>query len=108
VPIRVVLPPLVAAYSIFVAMVVLWMRRPAPRPRGLARATNGAGRRHAAETMLGGYAAFLIVVLVFHAWIAGEPNGLASALWGGAFLCGLALVLAASRALLDRRRRAAR
>jgi hypothetical protein len=108
VPIRVVLPPLFAAYSIFVAMVVLWMRRPAPRPRGLARETNGAGRRHIAETMLGGCVVFLVVVLVFHAWIADEPKALASALWGGAFLCGVTLVLAASSALLDRRRRAAR
>ena len=55
-------------------------------------------------TMVGGYAAFLLIVLVFHAWIADEPNALPSALWGGAFLCGVILVLAAGSALLDRRR----
>jgi hypothetical protein len=102
VPLRVVLPPLVTAYAIFVAMVLLAARRPAPRPRGFGRETARAGRGHAAGTMLGGYAAFLFVVLVFHVWVADEPAALASALWGGAFLCGVALVLVTGSALIRR------
>jgi hypothetical protein len=104
VPLRVVLPPLVTAYAIFVAMVLLAWRRPAPRPGGLHRGTARAGRSHAAATMLGGYAAFLLVVLVFHVWIADEPAALASALWGGAFLCGVALVFTTGSALMRRSR----
>ena len=103
-PLRVVLPPLVTAYAIFVAMMLLASRRPAPRPPGLGRGTARAGRRHAAETMLGGYAAFLLVVVVFHVWIADDPAALASALWGGAFLCGVAVVLVTSTALMRRSR----
>jgi hypothetical protein len=102
VPLRVVLPPLITAYAIFVAMVLLAARRPAPRPRGPGRETARAGRGQAAGTMLGGYAAFLLVVLVFHVWIADEPAALASALWGGAFLCGVALVLVTWSALIRR------
>ena len=104
-PIRVVLPPLVAAYAIFLAMVVLWVRRPAPRPGGRDRGSTRVWWRRVVTTIAGGYPAFLLIVLVFHAAIADEPNALASALWGGAFLCGLTLILASISALLDRRRR---
>lgn len=103
-PIRVVLPPLLTAYAIFVAMVVLAVRRPAPRPDGRDHGSTRARWRRVVTTMVGGYAAFLLVVLVFHVWIADEPNALASAMWGGAFLCGVALALAMGVALLDRRR----
>jgi peptidoglycan/LPS O-acetylase OafA/YrhL len=105
-PIRVVLPPLVAAYVIFVAMVVLAVRRPAPRSQGLDRGSTSRWWRRVVTTLVGGYAAFLVVVLVFHAWIAREPNALASALRGGAFLCGVTLALAATTALVGRRRAA--
>ena len=105
---RIVLPPLITTYAIFVAMVALALRRPAPRPRGFGRASPGVRWREAVETILGGYAAFLLIVLVFHTWIADEPAALASAIWGGAFLCGVTLALAAGSALAERRRRAAR
>jgi hypothetical protein len=105
---RIVLPPLITTYAIFVAMVALALRRPAPRPRGFGRASPGVRWREAVETILGGYAAFLLVVLVFHTWIADEPAALANAIWGGAFLCGVTLALAAGSALAERRRRAAR
>lgn len=104
-PIRVVLPPLVAAYAIFVAMVVLTVRRPARRPGGGDHGSTRRWWRRVVTTMVGGYIAFLLVVLVFHVWNADEPNALASALRGGAFLCAVTLVLAASSALLDRHRR---
>lgn len=105
---QIVIPPLITAYAIFVAMVILALRRPAPRPHGFGRASPGVRWREAVETILGGYAAFLLIVLVFHAWIADEPAALANAIWGGAFLCCVALVLAAGSALAERRRRAAR
>jgi threonine/homoserine/homoserine lactone efflux protein len=106
-PIRVVLPPLVAAYAVFVAMVVLAVRRPPPRPGGRVDRSTRLGWRRVITTMVGGYVAFLVVVLIFHAWIADEPTALRSALWGGAFLCGVILVVTAGAALLERHRRAA-
>jgi len=36
--------------------------------------------------VLGGYAVFLLIVLVFHVLIAGQRGALVSALWGGGFL----------------------
>ena len=105
---RIVIPPLITAYAIFVAMVILAFLRPAPRPRGFGRVSPGVRWREAVETILGGYAAFLLVVLVFHTWIADESAALANAIWGGAFLCGVTLALAAGAALAEWRRRAAR
>jgi hypothetical protein len=85
---RVVLPPLITAYSIFVAMVVLAVRRPVPRPRRLGDRSASTRSRRVIETIVGGYATFLVIVLVFHVWIADELEAFLSALWGGAFLCG--------------------
>jgi hypothetical protein len=84
---RAVLPPLIASYGIFVAMVVLAVRRPVPRPRGFGGQPLGRVLR----TIAGGYVAFLAIVLVFHVWLARQPGAFVSAVWGGAFL---ALVLA--------------
>ena len=101
---RVFLPPLVTAYAIFVAMVVVAARRPVRRPPrpGDRSAPTYPGRL--VGTIVGGYAAFLAIVLIFQVWIAGEPHAFASALWGGAFLCGVTLVLAAVSALVERHR----
>jgi hypothetical protein len=99
---RVVLPPLITAYAIFVAMVVLAVRRPVPRPRRLGDGSASSRSRRVIETIVGGYAAFLVIVLVFHVWIADEPDAFPSALWGGAFLCGITLILVAGTSLLKR------
>lgn len=101
---RVVLPPLITAYAIFVAMVVLAARRPVRRPRGLGDRSASMRSRRVIGTIVGGYAAFLVIVLVFQVWIADEPDSFPSAVWGGAFLCGITLVLAASSSLLERHR----
>jgi len=101
---RAVLPPLVTAYAIFVAMVVLRLRRPVPRPHGRADGSSGtANLRHVVSTMLGGYVAFLVIVLIFHVWLAGDPDAFASAAWGGAFLSLITLVVAAGSQLIGRR-----
>jgi uncharacterized membrane protein YccC len=99
---RVVLPPLITAYVIFVAMVVLAVRRPATRPHRLGDGSASSRSRRVIGTMVGGYAAFLVIVLVFQVWIADEPDAFPSALWGGAFLCAITLVLAAGTSLLER------
>ncbi|HEY3214455.1 MAG TPA: DUF6256 family protein [Actinomycetota bacterium] len=103
---RAVLPPLVTAYAIFVAMVVLRLRRPVPRPHGRADGSSGAALlRHVVSTMLGGYVTFLVIVLIFHVWLAGDPDAFASAAWGGAFLSLIMLVVAAGSQLIGRRSR---
>ena len=102
---KVVLPPLTAAYAAFVVMVVVARRRPVPRPHGRDRSFGPSGRARAGVvgTVVGGYVAFLVIVLVFHVWIAGEGDVLWSAAWGGAFLCSLALAIWAGLSLIGRR-----
>ena len=106
---RAVLPPLITAYALFVAMVALaWRRpvaRPSPRPHGRADGTARASLRRVVGTTIGGYLAFLAIVLIFHVWLAREPGAFASAVWGGAFLSGIAVVTAGGSALIERRRR---
>ena len=103
---RAVLPPLVTAYAIFVAMVVLRLRRPVPRPHGRADGSSGTAQlRHVVGTMLGGYIAFLVIVLIFHVWLAEDPDAFTSAALGGAFLSLITLVFAAGSQLIGRRNR---
>jgi Family of unknown function (DUF6256) len=103
---RAILPPLITAYALFVAMVVLGRRRPVARPIARPHGRgNGAARvrlRRVVWTIVGGYAAFLVIVLIFHVWLAEEPDAFASAVWGGAFLSGITLVVAAGSSLLGR------
>lgn len=101
---RVLLPPLITAYAIFVAMVVVTVRRPVRRPGRLGDRSAPRYPGRLIGTIVGGYATFLAIVLVFHVWIADQPDAFASALSGGAFLCGITLILAAVSSLVERRR----
>lgn len=101
---KVVLPPLTAAYAAFVVMVVVARRRPVPRPHGRDRSfgpSEGSGAG-VVGTVVGGYVAFLVIVLVFHVWIAGEGDVLWNAAWGGAFLSSVALAIWAGLSLIAR------
>src|SRR5262245_2916940 len=97
--VRAILPPLITAYAIFVAMVVLALRRPVPRPHGFGIQPFG----RIAWTIAGGYVAFLTIVLIFHVWLAREPSAFASAVWGGAFLSSVLAVAAWVLAMPGRR-----
>jgi hypothetical protein len=90
---RAVVPPIVAAYALFVAMVLLARRRPVSRP-GRSRAMTSATRGDLIRTIVGGYGVFLVIVLVFHVWLAGERDGIVDAIWGGAVLSLLAGAMA--------------
>jgi len=58
---------------------------------------SGRGRsppglvRSVATTVAGGYLVFLLVVLIFHVWVAGEQGALLSAVRGGAPLTAVAV-----------------
>jgi len=82
---RVVVPPLVTAYAIFVVMVVrAWCYGSRePRVRSLAP-------REIVWTVVGGYLVFLAIVAVFHVGLAGQHGALRSAATGGAFLLATA------------------
>lgn len=102
---KVVVPPLAAAFLLFVAMVVVTVRGPAVRPGGPSSVIGRSGRMwagHVVGTALGGYAAFLIIVLVFHVWIAGEAEAFGSAVVGGGFLALVTLAVAAAFELMRR------
>ena len=77
---RVVLPPLVTAYAIFVVMVVRAWRGPRESP------TRRPSPREIPWTVVGGYLVFLAIVAVFHVGLAGQRGALRSAAAGGAFL----------------------
>jgi hypothetical protein len=100
---RVVLPPLVTAYAIFLAMALVGWRRPVPRPRATGDDAVAASLRHVVREIVGGYAAFLVIVLIFHVWVADDPAAFVSAMAGGAFLCGVVVVAAAGWSLIRRR-----
>ena len=103
---EVVLPPLVTAYVVFIAMVIAAVRRPAPRPPGRADRVERSGRQRPGSvvgTTAGGYVAFLVIVLVFHVAIAGERDAFASAVWGGGLLSIIALGISAGQSMIRRR-----
>jgi hypothetical protein len=86
---RTVVVPLGAAYAVFIGVALFAWRRstseriPVPHDRpGLIR--------HVVATSLGGYVAFLAIVLVFHVWIAGQRDALRGAVAGGGFLVAVA------------------
>jgi hypothetical protein len=83
---RAVLPPLVAAYAVFVAMVVLAQRRPVSRPHGRGDGSVRVPLRRVVRMTVGGYVAFLVIVLILHVWLRqGVVPGNRSGLEDGAF-----------------------
>ena len=102
---RAVLPPLITAYALFAAMVALAWKRPVARPIARGDGSTRVPLGRIVRTTVGGYVAFLAVVLIFHVWLAREPDAFVNALWGGAFLSGIALSVAGCSSLLGRRSR---
>ncbi|MEX2420307.1 MAG: DUF6256 family protein [Actinomycetota bacterium] len=88
--IRTAVVVITSSYVLFVLMVVVAVRRPVPRPSVRGPSPPGLARNVAA-TAAGGYLVFLLVVLVFHVWLAGERGALLSAVRGGALLTAFAL-----------------
>jgi hypothetical protein len=84
-----VLPPLITAYGIFVAMVLSARHGAVPRPRGHGVWLGPHRRgivRHLATTAIGGYVVFVAIVAIFHSWLGEEADALASAVVEGSLL----------------------
>jgi hypothetical protein len=94
---------LITAYVLFAAMAVLAWRRPVARPIVRDEGSTRVRLGHVVRTTVGGYVAFLAIVLIFHVWLAKEPDAFVNALWGGAFLSGITLSVAWCSSLLGRR-----
>jgi hypothetical protein len=89
---RHVVAPIVAAYAVFVAVVVAAWRRP------VAITEPPRTTRAGIVTLAGGYVCFLAIVAVFHVWLSGDRHALASAATGGP---ALLLICAPGFALLS-------
>jgi Family of unknown function (DUF6256) len=85
--VRVIVPPLVTAYAIFVVMVVRAWRGPKESP------PRRPALREIVWTVAGGYLVFLVIVALFHVGLAGQHGALRSAATGGAFLLASASVV---------------
>ena len=76
---------------------------PVPRPRESGDDAVAPSPSHVVRGIVGGYVAFLAIVLIFHVWLADDPAAFVSAAGGGAFLCGVVMVVAAGWSLIQRR-----
>lgn len=105
---RRIVPPLVTAFALFLVLLRSAIRRPVIAEPAPASPSWRAFFGYLLVTVGGGYAALLVIVLVFHVILARDPGALRSAATGGAFLAfGVAVpVFAASE--WARRRRAER
>jgi hypothetical protein len=81
---------LASAYATFVAMVAFAVRRPVPRPRFHGEPVSGVPVRQLVGLAVGGYVAFLVIVLLFHVLLVGQEGALRSAAAAGAFLLAVA------------------
>jgi hypothetical protein len=87
---RRIVPPLVAAFAVFLAMLRAAshsVERPEPRRAG----SWMRFARYLAVTALTGYLAMLAIVLIFHVVLASDRGALRSAAAGGAALLAIAL-----------------
>jgi hypothetical protein len=89
---RRIVPPLVAVFAVFLAMVRAVVRAPTPTPTTAPSPSSWADFvRYLAITAVTGYLVLLAIVLVFHVVLARDHAALASAAWGGAALLAIAL-----------------
>jgi hypothetical protein len=101
---RRIVPPLLAAFAVFLAMVRTSMRAPAST-NIQSRASWRDFWRYLSVTAVSGYVVFLAIVLVFHVVLARDRGAFASAAWGGAALLAIALPLFACAEWIARRSR---
>jgi hypothetical protein len=89
---RRIVPPLVTTFVVFLLLVRYHVRHAEPKEPPPSRVLWPAFIRYLAATAAAGYGMFLVIVLVFHVWLARDHAAMRSAVTGGAAL--LAIVLA--------------
>ena len=90
---RRIVPPLVTTFVVFLLLVRYHVRHADPTEPAPSHPPIAAFVRYLAATAAAGYGMFLVIVLVFHVWLARDHAALRSAVVGGAGL--LAIVLPA-------------
>jgi hypothetical protein len=88
---RRIVPPLVAGFAVFLAILRYAYRHPADP---MERHPDDRGRgfaRYLLTTVASGYVAMLAIVVVFHVALAGDHAALRSAAAGGAALLAIAV-----------------
>ena len=83
---RRIVPPLVTAFALFLVLLRSAVRHPATAVPAPTSPSWRAFFGYLLVTVGGGYAAMLVIVLVFHVILARDPGALRSAAAGGAFL----------------------
>jgi hypothetical protein len=100
---RDVVLPVASAYAVLAGVVLYAARQPdAGRP---ANAPSGWRPRLLliGITIVGGYAVFLGIVLVYHSWLVGQTGALRSALRGGTFVAVVCAVTFLAGSALEAR-----
>ena len=90
---RRIVPPLVTTFVVFLVLVRYHVRHADPAEPAPSHPSMSAFVRYLAVTAASGYAMFLVIVLVFHVWLARDHAAIRSAVVGGVAL--LAIVLPA-------------
>ena len=90
---RRIVPPLVTTFVVFLVLVRYHVRHADPAEPAPSHPSMSAFVRYLAVTAASGYAMFLVIVLVFHVWLARDHAAIRSAAVGGIAL--LAIVLPA-------------
>ena len=101
---RTVVVPVLAGYALLAAVVVYAWRHPEAGRRRPSFEGWGPRLRLIAVTVVGGYASFLGIVVVFHVWVVGQRGALRSAIRGGGFLVGVCAAAFAVGSVIESRR----
>ena len=88
---RRIVPPLVTTFVVFLLLVRYHVRHADPAEPAPAHPSMSAFVRYLAVTAAAGYGMFIVIVLVFHGWLARDHPALRSAVAGGAALLAIAL-----------------
>jgi hypothetical protein len=100
---RRIVPPLVAGFAAFLAMLRYAYRHPSD-PKVLRTEDRRPGfGRYLVRTVASGYLAMLAIVLVFHVVLARDHAALRSAAAGGAALLGIAVPVFVLARWIERR-----
>ena len=101
---RRIVPPLVTTFVVFLLLVRYHVRHADPAEPAPSHPPISAFVHYLAATAAAGYGIFLVIVLVFHGWLARDHVALRSAVAGGAALLAIVFPAFVLAEWFDRRR----